>query len=195
MDYSIEVIPSKEFERAVSERESRIRLVGRTSYVRKYEQTVEALYDDILEILKAYLQKVNLPFARVSESKQSGGLRFVPTHGVHARAHGVNLRNLPVHIIPPVRGFSALAEANVTGRLHLPVAEVPEVPAVLQAAADVRQCEERGGVEELGDRGNGDGWVPVPHACESLALWEPVLPCGEVGTGEPSGMDTEGDRQ
>jgi hypothetical protein len=195
MDYSIEVIPSKEFESAVTERESRIRLVGRTSYVRKYEQTVEALYDDILEILKAYLQKVNLPFARVSESKQSGGLRFVPTRGVHARAHGVNLRYIPVHIIPPVRGFSALAEANVKGRLHLPAAEVQKVPVVLPAPKDVRQCEERGGVAELGDGGNGDGWVHVPHACASLALWEPVFPCVEAGTGQPSGVDAEGDRR
>lgn len=195
MDYSIEVIPSKEFERAVTERERRIRLVGRTSYVRKYERTVEALYDEILKILEAYLHKVNLPFARVSEIRSTGGLCFVPTRGVHARAHGVNLRHLPVHIIPPVRGFSALAEANVTGRLHLQAAEVQEVPALPPPVDDVREREERRGMEELGDWRNGDSGVPVPHACESLALWEPVLPCGEVGTGEPSGMDTEGDRQ
>lgn len=189
IDFTIEAVPSKEFEKAVSKRECKRSALGRTSYVASYEKAVEGLYDEILDILRSYLKKVHLPFARISESRNTGGLRFIETVGVRARAHGVNLRNLPVHIIPPVHGFSALAEESDRRLVYIPAAEVPEVPVLSQGAENLRQPEERRGVEELGDGENRDGGVSLLDASESLALWEPVFSGPEVGTGEASGVD------
>lgn len=193
IDYTIEAIPSRAFNGKANRHDAGQKRTGSTAYVRKYEQTVEKLYDEILEILRAYLKKVGLAFARVSESSDTGGLRFVPTLGLKARAHGVNFRRLPVHIVPSVLGFSALAEEGESNALHFPVAKVPKVSAIPSTADDLRECREPRSLEEFLNGGYGNGRVSLLDAGKEPAAGQPVLPGTEVGR-EPSGVDEEGDR-
>lgn len=193
VDYTIEAVPSKFFEGEAGQHDWGQHQTGNTAYVRKYEKTVEKLYDEILEILRSYLKKVGLAFARVSESSDTGGLRFVPTLGLKAKAHGVNFRRLPVHIVPSVLGFSALAEESDSNALYLPVTKVPKVPALSSSSADLRQRKEPRSLEEFLDGGYRDNGVPLPNALEGATSWQPVFPGVTTGI-EPSGLDAEGDR-
>jgi hypothetical protein len=185
VDYSIEAIPSAAFEKQVGEIETRHRSAGHTSYVARYEQTVEKLYENILEILQAYRKKIGLPFARICESRASGGLRFVATLGIKARAHGHNLRDLPLHIVPPARGFSAIAEQSEPELVRAPLIEMPKVPAFSQAVDDLRQRIERRGMEELGNGEGGAGWVSLCDVDKIEAAGKSMLPCPETGRESP----------
>ena len=192
IDYCIEVITSKQFEEDVLKVECRQRSLGHTAYVNYYEKTVERLYGNILEILRAYRKKIGYPFARVCDSSRRGGLRFIETVGIRARAHGRNLRDIPVHIVPPARGFSAIAEESQHELVCEAAPEVSKVPAFSQAPDDVRQREERGAVEELSNGDGGDCWMPVLDAGEKPTTREPVLSGAEAGR-QSSWVDIIGD--
>lgn len=192
LDYTVEAIPMKSFETALRKRESQKTASGRTAYVRFFETTVEKLYDEILEILQTYLKKTHYPFAKVCESGSSGSLRFVASVGA-SKAFGVNLRGIPVHIVAGRTGFSATAGEGQFRLVSAAAAEVQEVPAVLPAATQLRQCAERGAVEELGDRERGDGGLPLPNVTEGATAGQPVLPRVEAG-GESSGLDGKGNQ-
>lgn len=192
IDYNIEVLTSKAFEKEVTRLECRQRSAGHTAYVGYYEKTVERLYENILEILQAYRKKIGLPFARICDSSRTGGLRFVETVGIRARAHGRHLRDIPVHIVPPARGFSALAEESQSELVCEAAPQVPKVPAFSSPHDDVRQCDERGAVEELGDRAGGDSGVPMLDAGESAPAGQSMLSRTTAGR-EPSWVDIIGD--
>ena len=192
IDYSIEVVTSKRFEEEVAKVECRQRSIGHTAYVSYYEKTVERIHDSILEILRAYRKKIGYPFARVCDSSRSGGLRFVETLGIRARAHGRNLRDLPVHIVPPARGFSAAAEESQQELVCEAPAQVPKLPAFSKAEGaqrpaldDLREREESRALEELSDRDRRAGGVPVQDACQSASAREPVLLEPAIGRGPP----------
>jgi hypothetical protein len=192
VDYSLEVITSKTFEKEVTKLETRERSAGQTAYVRHYEKTVERLYENILEILRAYRKKIGLPFARICESSGTGGLRFMETVGIKARAHGRNLRDLPVHIVPPTEGFSARAEESEPLLVHSPAVEVPKLPTFSSSTDDVWQCPKPGSLEEFLDGGSGAGGLPLLPPDQSEAAGQPVLPCSTLGR-ESSGVDEKGD--
>lgn len=198
VDYSIELTTSKAFEKEVTRLETKQRSLGHTAYVNYYEQTVKKLYGEILEILRAYRKKIGHPFARVCEGGSTGGLRFVETSGIRARAHGHNLRHLPVHIVPPARGFSAIAETSQQELVCEKAPEVPEVPAVSKeegardALDDVRECDERGTLEEFSNWEGGTGGLPLSDVDQSEAARQPMLSQSAVGRG-PSWVEIIGD--
>lgn len=199
IDYSVEVLTSKGFEREVTNLVTQQRQAGHTAQVGHYEKTVEKLYDQILEILRAYRKKIGYPFARICDSSRSGGLRFVETRGHLARAHGHNLRRIPVHIVPPARGFSALAESSQQELVCAPPTEVPKLPAFSQEEGaqwpeitDVRQSAFRRTLEELIYREGGAGGLPLPNAPEGTTAGEPMLSRTTTGR-EPSWVDIIGD--
>jgi len=181
VDYSLEVITSKTFEKEATKLETRERSAGQTAYVRHYEKTVERLYENILEILRAYRKKTGLPFARICESSGTGGLRFMETVGIKARAHGRNLRDLPVHIVPPAHGFSARAEESEPLLVHSPAVEVPKLPAFSSSTDDVWQCPKPGSLEEFLDGGDGAGGVSMRHDPEGQNPGSGLLPLREAG--------------
>jgi hypothetical protein len=192
VDYSIEVLTSKHFEKEVSRLETKHRSCGNTAYVSYYEKAVERLYENILEILRAYRKKIGLPFARIHQSSRTGGLHFIETVGIKARAHGRNLRDLPVHIVPPTHGFSARAEESEPLLVHSPAVEVPKVSTLSQGVNDVREREEPRSLEEFLDRDRGAGGLPLLDAGEGEAARESMLPCSTAG-GESSGVDEKRD--
>lgn len=181
IDYNIEVLTSKAFEAEVTRLECRQRSAGHTAYVSYYEKTVERLYENILEILRAYRKKIGLPFARICDSSRTGGLRFVETIGVRARAHGYNLRNLPCHIVPPARGFSALAEESQQELVCEAAPQVPKLPAFSSSPDDVRQREECGALEEFSNGTGGGGGVLMSFTDEGEILERRLLPLRETG--------------
>ncbi len=193
IDHTIEALPSKEFEKRVNAIEYSRKAPGGMNYVRIFEKRVEQLYDQIIEILQAYLKKVDLPFARVRESGSTGIFGFVETLGHHARAHGANFRRLPVHIIPPRTGFTAHADQSDLCLLRPPSPEMSKLPDLQQEENDVRDGAEPGVVEELDDRPGGSGGVLVLDAGQGKAAGQPLLSNGEVGDGQPSWVDIKGD--
>ncbi|MCI0423621.1 MAG: hypothetical protein L0312_31120, partial [Acidobacteria bacterium] len=192
LDYTIEALPSQKFEKQVNAIESRRKAPGGLNYVRIFEKRVEQLYDEIIAILQAYLKKVHLPFARISERSGSGGPGFLETSGVYARAHGANLRRLPVHIIPPRTGFTAFAEESDLCLLRPPVAQVPEMRDLQQEEDDLRDgAEPKGGglVAELDDRPAGGNGLPLLDAGEGAPAGQPVLPDTETSGWNAPGVD------
>jgi hypothetical protein len=192
VDYSIEVITSKAFEKEATRLETRHRSSGHTAYVGYYEKTVERLYENILEILRAYRKKIGYPFARIREGSRTGGLRFVETVGTKARAHGRNLRDLPVHIVPPAHGFSAIAEESQQELVCEAAPEVPKLPNFSQALDDVRQRKEPRSLEEFLNGAGGDGGLPLCHVDQIENSRQPMLLEPAAG-GEPSRLDQKGD--
>lgn len=193
MDYTIEAIPMKPFESALRKREAMKTASGKSAYVRFFETTVEKLYDEILEILQAYLTKTHYPFAKVCESGKSGSLRFVATSGL-SKAFGVNLRGIPVHIVAGRTGFSALAEQSNFQLVSAAAAEMQGVPAGLPAPVHLRQPEDRRDVAQLGDGQGGGGGLLVQNAIEGAFAGEPVFPRIKTGAGNASRMDGQGNQ-
>lgn len=199
VDYCIETITSKDFEHQVTRIETKRRSIGHTAYVGFYEKTVERLYENLLEILRAYRRKIGYPFARIHQSSITGGLRFVETVGIKARAYGRNLRDIPVHIVPPARGFSARAEESEPALVHQTAIEVPKLPAFSEAKTpeglpldDVWEREERGAVEALGNGQGGNGGLPLLDAGESAPSGQSVLSRATSGR-ESSWVEIIGD--
>jgi hypothetical protein len=192
VDYSLEVITSPSFEKEVTRMETRQHAAGHTAYVSYYEKTVERLYENILEILRAYRKKIGLPFARVCHSSSTGGLRFMETIGIKARAHGRHLRDIPVHIVPPAHGFSAIAEESQQELVCEAAPQVPKLPAFSSWSNDVWQRQEPRSLEEFLDGEGGASGLPLLDASENPAAGESVLPCIEIGM-EPPWVDEKGD--
>lgn len=198
IDYTLEALASKSFEKELMKRQVRKASRGRSAYVWHFEKTIETLYDDILEILRAYLRKTAHPFARVYESGRTGSLRFVATLGHKVRAFNAALRRLPVHIVASRSGFSALAEGSDFRLVSTAAAEVPEVPVVSQGAErpainDVWERQQQRDLQAVIGRPSGDIGLPVPDAGQGIAAGGPVLPESTVETGDASGVDREGD--
>lgn len=180
LDYTIEAVPSKRFEIQIGAIESARKAPGGMNYVRAFEKRVEQLYDQIIEILQAYLKKVDLPFARISERGINGIPGFVETSGIYARAHNANFRRLPVHIIPPRTGFTAFADETDLCLLRPPTPQVPEVPDLQSEEDDVRDRIEPGVVEKLDDRPGGGDRVPLPPPNEVQNAGSGLLPLRET---------------
>lgn len=189
IDHTIEVVPSEKFEREVSAIEKSRKAPGGMNYVRIFEKRVEQLYDEIIGILQAYLKKVHLPFARISERGSNGVPGFAETSGIYARAHGANLRRLPVHIIPPRTGFTAFAEESDLCLLRPPVAEMPQVSDLQPEEDDLRNGVEPRVLAEFDDRPAGGNGLPLLDVPEDTPAGEPVLSGGETPRGYTPRVD------
>lgn len=164
IEYIIEAIPGPTFEREVNRVETKRMAGGGSSYVAQFEKTVKTLYKHLLDALDAYLHKARSPFARVCESSRNGDICLVPTIGQNVKVHGVALRERPVYIIPPARGFSILGEGSGVIVVPKEIAPLQEMPPVLQKHVDMRRLYKGG---DLGQRGE-EGTTGVP-----------MLPSGE----------------
>lgn len=155
LDYTLEAIPTKRFQAVVQAVESRRMACGWNAYVAHYEETVEKLYHIMVRALGSYIKKAAAPFARVSSGSVSGITRLLSVGGTKARIHGVAVRNLPVHIIKPDSNFSVLEEQQQSDPRLIPlqVKGVLQVPAVLPANENLRQCDGNGEVEQQGHTG------------------------------------------
>lgn len=138
LDHIIEAVPSDKFESAVGTIEAKRLRAGSTAYVRHFEETVEMLYEHIIDALHSYLQKVAKPFAAVCERGESGQLGFVPIEKDKAVIRGVSLANLPVHIVPPDSRFSVFAAESDPRLVHPAPLALPEVSDIQPEDDDVR---------------------------------------------------------
>lgn len=174
--YTIEAIPTDRFEAAASICEARRLTCGSKSYVANFEKTVESQYDLILAALANYIRKATLPFARVSESRDSGNLRFLQTKQPE-KLSGVDPRHIPVSIVAPNTAFSVLGEEGEHRLVSRTAPKLPQVPVVPPPTEDVR-----------GSNGGESGWVPLLYASKISPPGEPVLPSSEAQTGDAPGL-------
>lgn len=174
IQYTLEAIPTKSFETAVSVAEGKRQACGHTSYVASFEAGVEKMYHALLEAMEKYLEKTTAPFARVYESSDTGLLGFLPSAGSKIKIHGVAVRKLPVIAVQAESNFSVLAESPGGAMVHSKASPLRQVPRVLPAPADVRQCPVNGTLG--GPEGPGQGWET-----ETQTAGLPVLSAGQSG--------------
>lgn len=151
VNYTLEAIPTKKFDKAVRLVEGRRMACGRTSYVAQYERTVEKIYHHLLNALETYMRQTSTPFARLSESCNESVLRFLPATGKSSKVRGVDVRHLPVSIIPPDSPFSVSAESGDPNLVCSTPPPMQDMPALSQGTDDVREREEQGNVDEPAD--------------------------------------------
>jgi len=180
MHYTIEATPSNRFEKDVNIIEMKRKACGHISYVASFEKSVEMLYGSILDALESYIRKINSPFAKVSESSTTGGLRFLPTSGNKAKVRGVPIRKLPVHIVPLNSNFSVFGEKGPSSPVYAKAPPVRALPAIPQAADDLRGRDEQRSLVE--PRPEGADGVLLSDATKGVTEGEPVLSGPEAAT-------------
>lgn len=187
LNYTLEVIPGRQFENAVNVIEAERGACGTVSYVASFEKTVESLYQHLVEALEIYLHKTQAPFARVSEGGGAGILRFLPTVGHTVKVHGVGIRRLPVYILENVLKFSVFGESRDRTIVRAKALTVPEMPPLLQATDDLRGCEEQRYLVE--PRPAGTPRLSLPDASEGTLTGQSVLPEPEAPSGSAPRLD------
>lgn len=168
LEHTLEVIPTKKFQEAVDKSESQRMSCGWNAYVAHYEESVEKYYHLMVRALGNYIKKAAVPFARVHGSSVSGVVRFLPVGAKEALIHGVAVRDIPRHIIPPDSNFSVLEEEQRDPTLvQIQAPEVLCLPGVPQVSQDMRQRLIGPAVVEQGQVGT-DG-LPVLDADQGKA--------------------------
>jgi hypothetical protein len=189
--YTIEAIPTKEFDETAHAIEYKRISCGTAVYVSEFENAVERLYPHLVDALSAYGRKKALPFARVQEGGRSGVIRFVPTSKlVDTTVHGLHLRHLPVDIVENDKTFSVTAEQRELSRVRPKDPQVQSLPTVPRGTEDVREPAQLGDVVD-GGQARADG-LPLLDADQGEDAGEPVLPSPEIA-GQPPGMDGQRD--
>jgi hypothetical protein len=154
LQHTLEVIPTKRFEEAVHRSESQRLSCGWNSYVAHYEESVERYYHLMVRALGNYIKKAAAPFARVQSGSVSGVIRFLPVGGKQALIHGVVVKDIPCHIIPPDSNFSVTSEEQCDPHLvQIQAKEVLCLPGVPSPNENMRLRIEQGAVDEQGHPG------------------------------------------
>lgn len=167
IDYTLEAIPGKAFEKAINKVEEHRLACGTTSYVASFEKTVETLYPHILAALETYLRKIGAPFARVCERGAAGILRFLPTKSQSIKVRGMELRHLPVRIVAPDSCFSVKGEQDDENLVRETDAALPPpMSAVSPGENDVWGRFKQRQLAESGDGGTGTNGVPLSDEFE-----------------------------
>lgn len=153
--WSIEAVPTKEWEKEVTEIELTRKAGGETDYVKLYEKTVADLAPRILEVFAAYVEKVARPFPEIRSGSWPGSQKLVPYRGprkVLPRTGETIQCRIMVDTGPPkirTKQFDKL----VIVRPKIGNG-VQTVSPLLQATNDVRESTEPG---DVGKPENGEG--------------------------------------
>lgn len=169
LEHTLEVIPTKKFQEAVDKSETQRMSCGWNAYVAHYEESVEKYYHLMVRALGNFIKKAAVPFARVHGSSVSGVVRFLPVGGKQALVHGVAVKDIPRHIIPPDSNFSVMAEEQTSDPCLVPrpAPEVLRLPCVPSPDQDVRQRLIGPAVVEQGHPGTNG--LPVLDADQGKA--------------------------
>lgn len=189
LDYTLEVIAADKFETKANAVEAERQSHGSTEYVATYEDSVEALYNYLVQALVAFVRKVASPFAEVCEGGRAGSLRFLPVSGRKIRVRDKTLRNYPIHIVPPDSRFTVFSQEHDPLLVRPKIATVPKVPALLEATNDVRERSVDGNFQL--ENGEGSSGLLLRHDEKGGAPGEPMLPGSESagpGLGESDPM-------
>jgi len=176
--YVLEAIPTKAFEVAANKVETERIASGSTAYVSLYEETVERLYKYLVQAMASYTRKAQLPFATVLAGGGAGILRFLPISGRQAKVHGVDPRELPVHIIPPTSNFTVLTNKSDPRILRAQVKAMLEMSPLPPGVEDMRKRTKLRELERSGEREKSNG-VLMLNVGESEDTGEPMLPVPE----------------
>lgn len=180
LHWTIEAIPSADFE-AVADNADRNRMLnGHASYVAFYEQTVEKLYNEIIEAMSHYTYKATSPWAEVRAISKTGLMAFLPISRHRVEVRGIRVDKLPQHIATPDSNFSAIADKQSDPVLVLhQAAQMRKMSALQSASNDVRNSDKHGNMGQFRPRGTIG--LPVRHDGEVVDSGKPVLPCDTSG--------------
>lgn len=175
LHYTIEAVPTQQFENTADFMERARMLTGHSSYVAHYEQTVEKFYNEILASMDHYLWKTGAPWAEIRAVSTTGLMSFLPISRHRARMRGLSLDNIPKHIAAPDSDFTAIGKQSDPILVYAQAAQMRKMPAIQSQASDVRDSDEHRDVVEL--RPGGTVRMPVLDAGQSADSGQSVLPC------------------
>lgn len=177
LDYTLEVIAADKFETKANAVEAERQSHGSTEYVAHYEDSVEALYNYLVQALSSFVRKVASPFAQVCEGGRAGSLRFLPVSGRKIRVRDKTLRDYPVHIVPTDSRFSVFSQEHDPLLVRTPALELPALSALLPEADDMRERTINGHLELID--GEGAARLSMCNGDQGGHAGEPMLPSQE----------------
>lgn len=180
IDYTIEAIPSEQFESAVNRIEGKRMSRGGAAYITEFEDSVEALYKSLAMALRSYMAKVARPFAQVGESSNGRVLGFLPVNTRKVAVRNTPLNRLPIRCMDTDSGFSVYGTADDAHLVRAKAAPMPKMPALLQDPTNVRRCEEQGDVDGPQNWEQGDDGVRLLATVEGGDSEQQLLVGGEA---------------
>lgn len=177
LDYTLEVIAADKFETKANAVEAERQSHGSTEYVAHYEDSVEALYNYLVQALVSFVRKVASPFAQVCEGGRAGSLRFLPVSGRKIRVRDKTLRDYPIHIVAPDSRFTVFSQDHDPRLVRPKAVEVPKVPPLLPEADDMRERTIDGDFQL--ENGEGSSGMLLPNEPQIKNPREPMLPSSE----------------
>lgn len=184
--WTMEAVPSDQWEDDVAEHEMLKKSGGNTQYVRHHEKTISDLVPRILEIFTAYVKKTARPFPKISCGTVDGSQKLVPYRGKQDILPKFGT-TIPVRIVtpsgPPKIGYEDQ---------HQPVSPtfvkgLQNLPRFLPAPDDVRRSVEQREVAKPADGTNGEDRLRLPNDSQGDTAREQVL--AEHNDERPSGVD------
>lgn len=189
LHWTLEVVPTEDWEKAVREHEKMKMASGRTEYVKSVERTIESLSSTILEIFTSYLEKVARSFPKLVAGRRPGSKKLVPYRGPTKVLPKIG-QNIPCRIVVNLDP-KQIGEGDDPKVLVRPAAiKVSKVSPLLQADHDVRGPILEAELVKPENEQIRTGGLPVHHEPQSAPAWEPVLPGPEP---DASGVDKRTD--
>jgi hypothetical protein len=166
LDFTIEAIQTRNFEKTVDEMEELLAKKKDVSEVQRYQETVKELYEQIVEAMVHYSQKIIAPWAKLHTSSLTG-VETLLHFGRHShRVRGAFLHELPDDTLP-THPAVPLPRKSEPATVPAPAAQVPQVSVVPPPASNLRRRRLPGDVGE--PRPGGTNGLPVLDAGEGPA--------------------------
>lgn len=177
--WTMEAVPSKDWEEDVAELERERKSGGNTAYVRHHEKTLADLLPRTLEVFTRYVEKTCRPFPQICNGSVDGSKKFIPYRGKtdNIPQFGKSIRVSIVTNDGPAklgssREFQPIQPAVVPGMQRL--------PRLLPATNDVREPVERREVDKPANGPVGAGWLHVSPTAEAPDTGESMLAANGV---------------
>lgn len=183
--WTLEAVPTKQWEKDAAEIEMTKQASGDTVYIKMYEKLVAALAPRILEVFTSYVQKVSRPFPEICKGSKPGSKKMVPYRGEKKMLPKIG-GNIPVHVTVSGQPQSFnQREKDVAVLVRPTIASVPQLPDIPSTDVAVREPILSSQMEKPKDGNAGTDRVPVLDASEVQNLGSELLALRDRSQDEP----------
>lgn len=163
--WTMEVMPTKLWDRETAEIEMTKQAAGDTTYIRLYEKLVASLSPRILEIFASYVQKVSCAFPQIVRGLGVRSQKLVPYSGPR-NSLPQSGRTIPCHVMVEAGPQKLSKRERDSQLLVAPINGLPKMPIVPPGTPNVRQRQIQGNLDKYPGRIT-DAGMPVLHEMES----------------------------
>lgn len=182
--WTLEALPSKQWEDESAEIEMTKQAGGDTTYIKLYEKLVATLSPRILEIFANYVQKISRAFPQINRGMGARSQKLVPYSGPK-QSLPQSGRNIPCHIVVE-SGPPKLSKREMDSQLLVsPANGLPKVSTVPSRTTDVRQPQIEGPMAQPPDKPPGNIGLPVPAENQSEPEGLKLLPLRSITESDP----------